>query len=69
VSAPFVRIVATDGKAYCPAATSEAAPSLGVAATLPLNLDEAFAAILADDRKAFDEAMAKFEADLAGVGK
>jgi hypothetical protein len=52
-----------------PAATSEAAPSLGVAATLPRHLDDAFAAILADDGKAFDRAMAKFEADLAGVGK
>jgi hypothetical protein len=52
------------------AATSEAAPSLGVAATLGhRHLDDAFAAILADDGKAFDEAMAKFEADLAGVGK
>jgi hypothetical protein len=65
------RIVATDGKAYpvCPAGVSSPSPAQGTPATLPLNLDEAFAAILADDRKAFDEAMAKFEADLAGVCK
>jgi hypothetical protein len=56
-------------KPNCPAGVPTV-PAQGTPATLlPRHLDDAFAAILADDGKAFDRAMAKFEADLAGVGK
>jgi hypothetical protein len=56
-------------KPNCPAAAPLVPANNGAAATLPRHLDDAFAAILADDGDAFDRAMAKFEADLAGVGK